>query len=297
MLQFKPISIEDRDLVCRYTSKISYGTTETAFVDLFIWGENYRTCIAEESGFLFIRVGEGENCAYLFPYGDGEIEKAISILQKDAEVCGRRLRFVGVVREAKEILERAFPDRFVFNETRENFDYVYLASSIINLPGRKLHSKRTNINKFMAQCGERFSFEEITKENIGDVRKFQENWLAHNLATHDSSLYAENDAIARAFDNFDAIGIRGGILRIDGEIAAYSLGTPINDEFYLISVEKANTEYPGIYQVINKLYAEHFCGGYKYINREEDMGDEGLRQAKLSYRPELLIEKYEVFEK
>ncbi len=291
MFNFRQVSLSDRELINKYVSKVNFGTTETAFLDLFIWAGNYNTCIAEDDGILYGRVGKEGEFAYLFPIGD--LQRAINTL---LDIEGDSLRFVGVTDEARVKIENTFPDKFEFIEQRDNFDYVYLSESLINLPGRKLHSKRTNINKFLAYTDD-FSFEEINEGNMDEVLKFQKKWFSDNLESHGESLNAENCAILRAFRHFDELGIRGGLLRVNGEVSAYSLGTPINSEYYLISVEKGNTEIPGIYQMINKMYAEHFCKNYKYINREEDMGNEGLRSAKLSYRPEFLIKKYEVLVK
>lgn len=290
MLNFESVSLVHRDLVNKYVSKLNYGTTETAFLDLFIWGKSYNTSICEDEGVLYARVGEASEYAYLAPLGD--LKRGIEKLLSE----NHPLRLVGVIKPICEELEKLFPDKFTFNEQRENFDYIYLSENLINLPGRKLHSKRTHINKFMASVSD-FSFEEIDRNNIDEIKAFQNIWFEKNLESHGESLSAENCAILRAFKYFDELGISGGALRVNGKIAAYSLGAPINSEYYVISVEKGDTEIPGIYQMINKMYAEHFCKNYKYINREEDMGNEGLRTAKLSYRPEFLIEKYEVLEK
>ena len=297
MPQFKPITVEDKSLVEKHICAC-FGTTESAFLDLFIWGERYNTSVAFEDGFMFVRTGSGENIAYLFPCGDGDLRRAILTLRDDAEKNGVPFRMVGVCTCACKRLESTFPGRFSFSETRDSFDYVYTSQSLIELAGKKLHSKRTNINKFMAEYGERYVFEEINASNLDEVYAFQRKWLESNINDENrASLNAEMAAISRAFKNYEVLGIRGGLIRIDGEVAAYSLGVPIDDEYYLVSVEKGDISYPGIYQVINKLYATHFCAGFKYVNREEDMGEEGLRRAKLSYRPEFLIEKYEVLEK
>ncbi len=287
MLDFQPVSLAHRERVNCYVEKLNYGTTETAFLDLFIWGENYKTCIAEDDGVLYGRVGED---SYLAPLGN--LKRGIERLLEESG----KLRLVGVTKTVCEKIEKLFPDKFVFNEQRENFDYIYLSENLINLPGRKLHSKRTHINKFLSTVSD-FHFEEISDGNIEEVKAFQKFWFEKNLESHGESLNAENAAISRAFQNYKELGVRGGVLYVNGEVAAYSLGAPINSEYYVISVEKGNTEIPGIYQMINKMYAEHFCKDYKYINREEDMGNEGLRASKLSYRPEFLIEKYEVLEK
>ena len=295
MLAFEPIAIEHQEEVAKYTCIEHYGTTESAFLDLFIWGKKYHTQIAFEDGFMFIRTGDGEGIAYLFPYGKGDLCQAIGKIRADAEALSIAPRMIGVTEQMREQLERCMPDQFEYTETRDFFDYVYNAQDLIQLPGKKLHAKRTNINKFMAEYGNRYAFEPITRENLDEVYAFQKRWLAENSTEENAEgLQNEMAAIERAIRHYFEIGIQGGFIRVDGRIAAYSMGIPLCHKFYLISIEKGDIRYPGIYQVINKLFAEHYCAAFRYINREDDTGAPGLRRAKLSYQPAFLIAKYEV---
>lgn len=295
MLQFKPIAIEHREKVAEYTCIEHYGTTESAFLDLYIWGKKFNTQVAFEDGFMFIRSGIEKEIRYLFPYGKGKLCDALNEIYKDAESHGIVPRMVGVTERMREQLEECMPGGFRYTEARDTFDYVYNAQDLITLPGKKLHSKRTNINKFMTKYGHCFRYEEITRNNLDEVYEFQKRWLSENSnEANAEALQMEMDAIERAINHYFELGIKGGLIRVNDKVAAYSMGIPLCHQFYLISIEKGDYQYDGIYQIINKLYAEHNCSGSRYVNREEDTGSPGLRRAKLSYQPAFLIVKYEV---
>ena len=173
-------------------------------------------------------------------------------------------------------------------------------SLIMCIPYRNRASppKRDNmlsvvINKFLSKYEGRYTYESLKKDDAEEILAFQKKWF-DDASSKDGkeTLDYETSAIAELFENFDKFNLRGGILRVDGDIAAYCIASKINDTALDIMVEKASGEYIGAYQMINKLFAENGCRDIEYINREEDMGIEGLRRAKLSYCPELLIKKY-----
>ncbi len=280
MLEFKPITIEDRDRMMEYMAGLNLGTTESTFTDLFLWSEHYNTRFCIKDGFLFIKSGD----KYLTPYGDGDLKVALAMLPADAD-------FICVHEDNLQRMMDAAPDRFEVSEMRDSFDYIYNAVDLIELKGKKLHKKRTNVNNFIKNY--EYEFVEISSDNLDEIKKFQHFWLSKNINDENrESLMGEDAAISRAFSNFEALGLKCGAIKIDGKVRAYSYGVPINDDFFLICVEKADTDFTGIYQVINRDFAAHFCKDYKFINREEDLGDEGLRRAKSSYNPAYLAKKY-----
>lgn len=280
MLEFKPITIDDRDTMMRYMAPLTLGTTESTFTELFLWAEHYKNEFCIRDDMLFIRSG----LKYLTPFGAGNFQAAIDLLPEDAAL-------ICVSPHNVEKITAIYPERFEIREMRDSFDYIYRSEDLISLKGKKLHSKRTNINKFLKNY--EYEFVEISSENLQEIRDFQAFWLEKNVnGENRDSLEGENFAIERAFSNFDALGLKCGAIKIDGKVCAYSYGVPINDKVFLICVEKADTAYSGIYQVINRDFAAHFCKDYEFINREEDLGDEGLRRAKMSYNPAYLAKKY-----
>lgn len=280
MLEFKPITIENRAQMMEYMGKLKLGTTESTFTDIFLWSEHYNTRFCIEGGFLFIKSGDN----YLTPYGDGDLKDALKYLPEDAN-------FICVHEDNLPRMLEAAPGRFEVSEMRDSFDYIYASEDLANLTGKKLHKKRTNVNNFLKNY--EYEFVEISSRNLDEIREFQKFWLEKNINDENrESLSGENAAIERAFSNFDALGLLCGAIKIDGKVRAYSYGVPINSEVFLVCVEKADTDYVGIYQVINRDFVRCFCKDYKFINREEDLGDEGLRRAKLSYNPSYLAKKY-----
>jgi hypothetical protein len=221
------------------------------------------------------------------------LRAALENIREDARRLGTTPELRGITDKMREKIEAAAPGLLTYEETRDTFDYIYDAKELIELKGRKFHQKRNHLNKFLKTYDGRFKYEEITRENFDEVYDFQNRWLLDNITPgNKESLKAEMRAIRRALKDYFALGFTGGIIRIDGHIAAYSMGTRLCTDSFLISVEKGDYAYDGIYQAINQMFAEKNCFDVKYINREDDTGSPGLRRAKLSYKPVILLTKY-----
>jgi hypothetical protein len=231
------------------------------------------------------------------PLGSGDLSTAVRLLWEEVRNQGREFMMIGLPEEAKDRLEQAMPGVFSFSENRDNADYLYRSSDLINLAGRDYHSKRNFITRFKVMFQGQYAYEPITQDNMGDVWIFQREWCRKNDCKSQVSLMEEQTAISVVLDNFDKLGVAGGLLRLNGRVAAFTTGSPITSDTYGIQVEKADYEIPGAYPMINHEFALRNCADYEFINREEDMGIEGLRRAKLSYHPVKLISKYEAFPK
>ncbi|WP_304646111.1 DUF2156 domain-containing protein, partial [uncultured Helicobacter sp.] len=189
-----------------------------------------------------------------------------------------------------EELEYDFPQRFDIEAKRDRFDYIYHTQELIELAGRKFHKKKNHLNRFYLQYPQT-QFESLTRANIDEVIAINNLWYA-NMSKDDKGLYFENLAINDALRHFDELDLQGGLLRIDGEIAAFSFGEMLDRDCALIHIEKANIAFNGAYQAINQALLKNAFATSQYANREEDLGIEGLRKAKLSYQPAFLLEKY-----
>ena len=165
------------------------------------------------------------------------------------------------------------------------------------LAGKKLHSKRNFINRFKAEQEGNWRYEPIDARNIGDAWRMNVEWCAEMGCGEDPSLLEESCAVRNCFETFDALGLRGGLLRVGDRAVAFSMGRPLSSDTFIVHIEKAFASVAGAYPMINQQFAAHNCAEYRYVNREDDVGDEGLRKAKLSYRPAILLEKYLVSEK
>jgi len=261
---------------------------DMAFANIFCWQDTYRTEIAECGGFLLIRFvyGSGET-GYMQPVGDGDVRRIVSMLADDAAARGSALRIVGLTPEWRTKIENAFPGEFAFSAPRSLCDYIYLASDLAELRGRRYQPKRNHVNRFVSQYA--FRYEPLSAANMPDCMELNRKWIA----AHDDSPseHAEQAAMQRAFACFDELGLRGGVLYADDRTAAFTYGSAIDGETFCTHVEKADAEIEGAGAMINRLFAQSLAGEYRYINREEDLGLEGLRFSKLSYHPTILLEK------
>lgn len=224
----------------------------------------------------------------LFPLGNGDLKKITQVLK---EAFGT-VNFFSLMPEKVEALEAACPGMFRFEEKRDDFDYIYETESLLNLQGKKYHSKRNFISRFTNN----YEYEYITldEENVRKCREVVEEWFTTHPG-HTSPIFDERQAIRALMDNFDALDLRGGALRVNGSICAFSIGEMIEPDTAHIIIEKADTSYEGAYAVINRDFLQRAWAETTYVNREEDMGLPGLRRAKMSYRPVRFNEVYNAY--
>lgn len=290
-MEFEKISLKHKERAEACLCETPYGISESCFVSLFLWGEVYHTEVAFQDGLLFVRVGEDGCFRYMMPMGNGDLSHGLSLILDDAKKMGCIPRLIAVTDEMRERLESVCPDTFSYEEARDSFDYIYDPKELATLSGKKFHQKKGHVNRFRKEYGDRFCYERITRENLADVIAFQEKWLLQNIDRAES-LKAEQKMLRSLFANYFTLGVIGGLLRVDGSVVAYSVGTRLCRETMLIQVEKGDIAYHGVYQMINQQFVEHNCADVTYLNREDDAGVEGLRKAKLSYQPIFLMRKY-----
>ena len=297
VLDFKPIELSDKAWIDPLLRMGNFRGSEYTFSNNFIYRKLYHIEVARMNDYYLVRSGrDGQPRSYLFPSGSGDAKPVIDALSADAALRGEPLVMSGVTKESAAALETLFPGRFTFEETRDHFDYIYESEKLITLSGKKLHSKRNFINRFQAEHEGGWSFEAITPENIAECWSMNTRWCEQNGCGEDPSLREELCAVRNCFENFSALGLRGGLLRVDGRVVAYTMGLPLNSDTFIVHIEKAFSDVAGAYPMINREFAAYNCADFKYVNREDDVGDEGLRRAKLSYKPAILLEKFIVTE-
>ena len=287
MLRFKPIRLCDKEIFGRYITGEGEFSCESAFINLFVWQDSYKNEWATEDGQLIIKSGEGKNTVFRLPFGD-EFQRGIERIREAAGEeypkfwvqDGRRL----------DELEDFLGTHYVLLEERNSFDYVYLRDNLAELSGKKYHGKRNHISAFSKKYN--WEYRPVTKENICDIKRCAELWYEENCYRNNRHLICEKSGINTVLDNMELLGAKGGAVYVNGEVVAFTVGSPINDGIYDIHFEKALKQYDTAYSVINREFAKRELSAYKYINREDDMGLEGLRKAKLSYHPEMFIKKY-----
>lgn len=267
---------------------------ELCFGNLFIWSTVYDNLIIEQDGFFIVKNHEEHANRYSFPMGEGNIKNAIEFILNDAALQGRKCELFGLTLAQQTQLEALFPSAFSFSKNRDSFDYIYNIETLTKLSGKKLHSKRNHITNFKRMHPD-WQYEPLNQDNAQECLLMHLDWIKKNEelgTTEDEQAYKiELAATKRALSNFDDLGFVGGLLRIEGKVIAYTFGEAINDTIFCTHIEKAFSGIRGAYPMINQQFAINSLGDYQFVNREEDVGVEGLRKAKLSYRPTLLLEK------
>ncbi|MFH1060966.1 MAG: phosphatidylglycerol lysyltransferase domain-containing protein, partial [Pseudomonadota bacterium] len=175
---------------------------------------------------------------------------------------------------------------------RDQSDYVYASEDLIKLAGNRFHRKKNHLNRFLKT--QPHEYRPLDEGLVAAVLDMQQAWCALRECHQDPGLSAEDRAIYEALTNFGRLDYVGGAILVEGRVEAFSLGEPLNPDTAVIHIEKANPELPGIYAAINQRFVAEAWSGMTYINREQDLGLEGLRQAKESYNPHHLVDKYEL---
>lgn len=292
MIEFKALGLEDRALLLPFTNAKNRHIADTNFTNMFMWRHAREISYAIVQNQCIIQTQYPNMNPFVFyPLGDGNKKPIIELLLKHYAHLGLPLEFASMQKHECEELEGEFGDMFEIEPRRDRFDYIYHTHELIELAGRKYHKKKNHLNRFYLQYPQT-QFEPLSSANAEELRAQNNAWYAHANAD-DKGLYFENLGINDALRYFDTLGLQGGLLRIDGEIVAFSFGEEIGAKSCaLIHIEKANIAFNGAYQAINQALLKHLFPQTLYVNREEDLGIEGLRKAKLSYQPAFLLEKY-----
>jgi hypothetical protein len=286
---FKPLDLEDRQHITSVFHSHPPVTSELTFTNLFMWRNHYRFRWSMAGDVLLVVAEPPVAKPFaLPPVGGGDLTAAFRLLVEHFE----NLTALPELRRVPEELARRYagPLGLDAEEDRANSDYVYRTASLIALSGRKYHRKRNHLNQFRNAYA--YRYEPLTGALIGACLELQEEWCRLRECVENQGLLSEEHAIHEALRHFHDLNCSGAAIVVDGRVVAFSLGEPLNPDTAVIHVEKANPEFPGSYAVINQEFCRHTWSAYTYINREQDLGEEGLRQAKLSYYPDHLVTKF-----
>ena len=293
MLNFRKIELEDREWITPILKESVISGCHQNFGNLFAWRDINKTNVVKVNGFLVAKqlIGDVKD-VYLYPMGKGDVRPVIKEIMESVDP--QELIFAGLSHEVMNELNELFPGKFIFEESRNDFDYIYLIEKLATLKGKKLHRKRNHINVFKRN-NPVWSFETIKDENRAECIEMNKKWCIDVGCKDDKSLLDENCATKYFFKYYKELELEGGLIRVEGEVVAYTIGEILNSDTYVVHIEKAFKDVQGAYPMINQQFAAWVQEKYpnlKYINREEDMGLEGLRKAKLSYYPEKMAVKY-----
>ena len=316
MIKFKDLSTSDRALIQRFTLYGERQNCDLSFSNLISWRFLYNTQFAVIDDYLVFRFHTGRHLAYMMPIPkpqvmeDGSYRvkpcdecsvKVIRTIRDDSIAMGHPFLMLGVCNYMVDLIEQSFPDTFTIEPNRNFADYIYTRDKLINLSGKKLQSKRNHINKFKSLYPQ-YTYRPLTEDLIPQCLELEKQWRKVSKDDTDEqdldeSLSIELRSMTRAFHRWDRLGLTGGTIWVDDKLVAFTFGCPINQTTFDVCVEKADVNYEGSFSIINQEFVKHLPEQYCYINREEDMGNEGLRRAKLSYHPDILLEKNTVMEK
>lgn len=291
-MDFSQITVNEKEKYEALLAQSPQRGCEQSFVNLFCWG---RQKIAFYQGCACVFSQYDRKSVYLFPVGGGDKKAALDSLIDDAARREIPCRIVGMTKADCLTLEQLYPGRFRVHTDRDSFDYLYAISDLCDLSGRKYQKKRNHLNRFL-QENPTARTEPITDENLPEVRAMVEQWYTLRLQEDPTrDFHMERAAIGRALGHLRELQLEGLLLRVEGTVVAMTLGSRLSENTFDVHFEKAFDRLDGAYAAINRDFARYLREKYPalvYLNREDDMGLEGLRQAKLSYHPAMLGEKY-----
>ncbi|MDO4311807.1 MAG: phosphatidylglycerol lysyltransferase domain-containing protein [Eubacteriales bacterium] len=297
-IDFKKPELKDRELISDFFRNHTSRSCERTFTNVYLWARFYNVTFAVVEGALVFKSENEDKFDFAFPAGEPEnVKRAIDVLMEYSRERNVPFEMYNVTPDNFACIDQWYPGRFQVEYNEDYADYVYESEKLATLSGKKLHGKRNHINKFKSVYEDRWSYEPITKDNLEDCFQMALKWRNENGCEDDEEKNAEICVTLNSLRLFEELELIGGILRVDGAIAAFTIGEPICGDTFVVHIEKAFADIDGAYTMINQQFVQHACMDYKYVNREEDTGAEGLRKAKRSYRPVFMVEKGLVTEK
>ena len=308
---FKDIELSDAQWIRELFSVPDYNSEDYNFTFQFLWKNTFRSKVARIGDLVLIQYNMDGRKSYLTPVGkadEHQVADIINSMLNESSLLGDdgRLVFYGVLPSQMDFFERYFGERFTSEMTRMGADYIYDAQALKTLSGKKYQSKRNFANGFRRLY--RWRFEPICESNMEECLQMNDEWCRRNGCGQDFWKNNEFCAVRVALNNYKALDLDGGLLRVDGNVVAFTIGERTSSDTLLVHIEKALTEYRGAYQAMSQEFLGYMDGvlrqrenipegtpAFTLVNREDDSGDENLRKAKMEYHPIEIKEKYLVF--
>jgi hypothetical protein len=288
-LVFEPINLSRQTDYFNFFDKCPVKTSDYSFTNLWSWADTYGLKWAWGSDLVWIKQTQPRE-AYWAPVGDWnrvDWNAACSVCPEED------VSFIRIPETLAMVLKEMLKDRISIDPVRAQWDYLYSVDELKRLSGNRFHKKKNLVNQFKKKYD--FEYVSLTDELTGQAAGMQENWCTWRDCESNEALDAENAAILKVLSNWQRLErITGGALTVHGEMVAYTVAEHLTDDTLLIHFEKGNPEYKGVYQAINQLFLQQKGNDFQFVNREQDLGDEGLRKAKLSYLPIDFLKKFSV---
>ena len=291
MLEFREININDKDWIRDILKKSDFMGCEYSFANNLAWRRLSDSLIARYKDFYIVGTPDATEPYFTYPAGEGDIEELFYELAQISKQKGNELVISSVNNVSLTKLKEIYGDRLSVSSNPDYYDYIYNSVDLIEMKGKKYHGKRNHIKRFKDN---EWSFMPINESDFDECIAFAVESY-NNLNMHeDHSAVCEQFAIHTFFDNFHTLELKGGVLRQNNKMVGFTIGEQLNSETFVVHIEKALSDVQGAYPTICNEFAKMYAGEFKYINREEDLGIEGLRKSKKSYNPAFLLEKHTV---
>ena len=291
--EFKPLGLEDRDIFRRLLWDYQPETSELTFTNLFIWKDFYHLAWSLDRDWLLIISDSPDGRSWTFlPIGPSpRVETCKKLLKWLKDIKGIKIPSIERA-DSRLVAELADDSRFLIEPARDHFDYVYRSEDLIQLTGNRYQAQRNHLQHLQRSYA--FSYEPLQESHISACLDLAEKWCAQKKCAEDLSLQGEWEAVKACLQNFHDLNLQGGVILINGQVEAFTLGELLNKETAVVHIEKANPMIAGLYAAINREFCRHSWSQVPFINREQDLGVLGLRMAKMSYHPQHLVEKFRI---
>ncbi len=288
--EFKDVVLTMKDDIRQFLSRYQMEASEYTFTNIFAFKETYDFKVSILNDTLLILKSKTP-ISFFCPVGASpDLESLFDYLKREvSEPCLERVPESFINKYLKD------DEKYLALPVRDHFDYLHDVKEMIELKGRRFHDKKNKVNKFRNEYT--YEYQTMTAKLVEECIEFEDYWCEVKDCEKYYGLKRERCAILTMLKNFDYLNLTGGVIRIAGKIAALTFAEEYLPDTLVIHVEKANPDIPGLYQVINQEFLMHEAGNCKFVNREQDLGIQGLRNAKFSYHPVKFIKKYRVTEK
>ena len=288
-LQFEPVTLDKQLAYMELLAQCPQKTSDYSYVNLWGWSREYDLSWAWDENLVWIRQTDPEPM-YWAPIGPWE---EIDWKARFSTYFSETVQFNRIPSQLMERWKSEIPDRIEIQESRGHWDYLYDRTDLVELKGNRFHKKKNLVNQFLKKY--EYTYDFLTADRIDLALSLQTDWCTWRDCESFDTLAAENRSIQRVLENWAQFkDLLGGLLLVEGKMAAYTVAERLSDDMVLIHFEKANPEFKGAYQAINHMFLAHLDKGYHWVNREQDLDDEGLRKAKLSYHPVDFLKKYQI---
>ena len=288
--EFKDVDLSFQEIFNGFLSRHPLEASEYNFTNIFAFRQAYSFKVSLLYDNLII-LRNSEPVSVFCPVGNSRIPE---VFEQLFSYLRTRTKDPYLERVPESFVKKYLMNNqhLIIQEERDHFDYVYHVKELAQLRGNKFHDKKNKINKFKSIY--KYQYQTLTPDIIEECIEFEDDWCEKRDCGKFPGLEREQCAILEMLNNFSALNITGGIIRVDNRIVALTLGEKFLKDTMVIHIEKANADIPGLYQVINQEFLKHEAGDCIYVNREQDLGVDGLRQSKMSYNPLMFVKKYKI---